>query len=182
MGIFIFLLNTNFSAIHSNTQSQTAQTQLAINSCSCERECVCLLKTRVSMCSVSLGLLVLYERVDAKANLPFLSLRVKPTFSSRLKMNVPPSALCHFPPVSPAPSLFHRYPLYILSIFSEPSLYITHTHTHIQYPDTFFPPPGSLLPSHSLWPPPPTHSLSFWTYFIKGLLAGNTHRDLINCC
>lgn len=162
MGIFIFLLNTNFSAIHSNTQSQTAQTQLAINSCSCERECVCLLKTRVSMCSVSLGLLVLYERVDAKANLPFLSLRVKPTFSSRLKMNVPPSALCHFPPVSPAPSLFHRYPLYILSIFSEPSLYITHTHTHIYSTLTL----SSLLLALSshliLYDPPPPHTLSLF--------------------
>ncbi len=129
--------------------------------------------------------------------LPF-SLRWSRLFLS-IKNGCPPPALCHppsLPSLFPAasPSLFHRYPLYILSIFFKPSLYITpaflphthththahtHTHTHTYSPDTFF-------PACSSWLSPPisfsTTPLSFWTYFIKGLLAGNTHPDLINCC
>lgn len=45
---------------------------------------------------------------------------------------------------APSPSLFHSYPLYIVSIFFRPSLYIiptaAHTHTQMQtYPLTFLP-------------------------------------------
>lgn len=68
---------------------------------------------------------------------------------------------------APASSLFRCYPLYVLSIFFRPSLYITpNTHPH------------TLLYARFILCDP----LSFWTYFIKGLLTGNSHPHLINCC
>lgn len=86
-----------------------------------------------------------------------LSLHGEADFSSRLKMNVLPSALCHFSMLLSlflpllSLSFFQRYPLYSLSIFSKPSLYITHTHSLTR--SSLLAPPGSLLPSHSLRPP-----------------------------
>lgn len=94
---------------------------------------------------------------------------------------LPFCSLSLFPASAPTPSLFHYYPLYILSIFFKLSLYITlrtHACTHTVTLSSLLAPRSSLLPSHSLRP-----SLSLSEHISsKALHTGNTHPDLINCC
>lgn len=119
--------------------------------------------------------------------LPFFFLRW--LFFSIKNECLPFCSLSLFPASAPTPSLFHYYPLYILSIFFKLSLYITlrmHARTHAcTHTQCHFLPSLLLvaLSSHLILWDPLSLSLSLSEHISsKALHTGNTHPDLINCC
>lgn len=98
-----------------------------------------------------------------------LSLVSNPDFASRLKINSPLSAVCHFSiTLLWLPPFFVVIPL----IFFKVAIYIYITHfLHIS--------PFRPLSSHLILsdPSPPLEHLSS-----DNFPTGNTHQELINCC